>query len=153
MCYHCNYTEMLSTLGMTPTPHRRRVLEVIGGNNYPLSAQEIYATLRRTQAINRVTVYRILDTLVENGIVQRLRGGGRAAYYGMAPNEHHQPHPHFYCKHCGQMNCLNPGSIEMDLKAFRQMFPGRIDGVELRIDGVCKDCLRHGEKRPADRSP
>ena len=148
MCQHCDYSDMLSSMGMTPTPHRKRVLEVIGSNSCPLSVQEIYETLARSKSINRVTVYRILDNLVEKGLVDRLSGGSRAAHYGLAPNENHQPHPHFYCKRCGQMNCLNPGSIVMDMEAFQQMFPGRIDGVEVRVDGLCKNCLRTHKKAP-----
>lgn len=142
MCQDCNYTDMLSSMGVAPTPHRKRVLEVIGSNNYPLSAQEIYETLARSKSINRVTVYRILDALVEKGIVDRIMGGGRAAHYGLAPNENHKPHPHFYCKRCGHINCLNPGSIKMDMEVFQQRFPGRVDGVEVRVDGLCKNCLR-----------
>ncbi len=141
MCDKCNYSEMLSTAGLSPTAHRIRVMEVIGNNNYPLSAQEIHDTLQRNQSINRVTVYRILDFLVENGLVDRIRGG-RASFFGLAPNDNHLPHPHFYCRQCGRMNCLNPRSISMDITSFERIFPGKIDNVEVRVDGVCKNCLR-----------
>jgi Fur family ferric uptake transcriptional regulator len=106
------------------TDNRRRVLEVIGNNNYPLSASDIFQTLQRSAAINRVTVYRILDLLVAHGLVERISTGGRAAYFGLAPNEHHRPHPHFYCKRCGQMECLNPESLTLDSDAFGKTFPG-----------------------------
>jgi Fur family ferric uptake transcriptional regulator len=89
-----------------------------------------------------VTVYRILDLLVDRGIVDRLSTAGRAAYYGLAPNAHHAPHPHFYCKHCGQMDCLNPESLNVDADQLWRTFPGRIDRVEVRVDGICKNCLR-----------
>jgi len=141
MCEKCNYSEMLSTAGLSPTAHRIRVMEVIGNNNYPLSAQEIYDTVQRNQPINRVTVYRILDFLVENGLVDRI-SGGRASFFGLAPNANHLPHPHFYCRQCGRMNCLNPRSISMDMTSFERIFPGKIDNVEIRVDGVCKNCLR-----------
>lgn len=123
------------------TPNRLRVLEVIGNNSYPLSAGDIFKTLERSRAINRVTVYRILDRLVAQGVVERLSTGGRAAYYGLAPNEHHQPHPHFYCKRCGQMDCLNPEVLNIESRAMQKTFPGRIDKVEVRVDGICKNCL------------
>lgn len=125
---------------MRPTNHRMRVLEVIGSNTGPLSAKEIFATLRRSKPIDRVTVYRILDNLVEKGLVERIRGG-RASFFGLAPNANHQRHPHFYCRQCGQMDCLNPQSIVMDMKQFERLFPGKIDSVEVRVDGICKNCL------------
>ncbi len=143
MCEQCNYNEMLSSAGLSPTSHRIRVMEIIGNNTSPLSAQEIYDTVQRNQPINRVTVYRILDSLVQNGLVDRI-SGGRASFFGLAPNDHHQSHPHFYCRQCGRMNCLNPRSISMDITSFERIFPGKIDNVEIRVDGVCKNCLRTG---------
>ena len=141
MCHNCNYEEMLLSAGLEATPNRLGVLEVVGNNSYPLSAGDIFKTLGRSSAINRVTVYRILDRLVDQGVVDRLSTGGRAAYYGLAPNEHHQPHPHFYCKVCGQMDCLNPESLSVETDAIQKTFPGRIDKVEVRVDGICKNCL------------
>jgi Fur family transcriptional regulator, ferric uptake regulator len=141
MCQNCNYEEMLLSAKLEATPNRLRVLEVVGNNSYPLSAGDIFKTVERSSSINRVTVYRILDRLVDQGVVERLSTGGRAAYYGLAPNAHHQPHPHFYCKVCGQMDCLNPESLNVETDAIQKTFPGRIDKVEVRIDGICKNCL------------
>ncbi|BBO76881.1 hypothetical protein DSCW_42980 [Desulfosarcina widdelii] len=142
MCHQCNYESLLTEAKLGPTENRRRVLEVIGNNRFPLSAGDVYQTLERTGSINRVTVYRILDLLVDHGLVERISTGGRAFCYGMAPNENHRPHPHFYCKRCGRMDCLSPESLTIDIDALLQTFPGRIDKVEVRVDGVCKDCLK-----------
>jgi Fur family ferric uptake transcriptional regulator len=142
MCNQCNYEALLTEAKLDPTENRRRVLEVVGNNRFPLSAGDIYQTLERTGSINRVTVYRILDLLVDHGLVERISTGGRAFCYGMAPNEHHRPHAHFYCTRCGRMDCLNPESLTIDIDALLQTFPGRIDKVEVRVDGICKDCLK-----------
>jgi Fur family ferric uptake transcriptional regulator len=143
MCHQCNYEEMLSGANIDPTPNRVRVLEVIGNNMSPLSANDIFRILERNSKINQVTVYRILDLMVERGIVERISTGGRAFYYGLAPNDHHKPHPHFYCKKCGQMDCLSPESIVVDTEALWKTYPGQIDKVEIRIDGICINCERH----------
>ena len=142
MCHQCNYESLLTEAKLEPTENRRRVLEVIGNNHFPLSARDIYQTLQRSSRINRVTVYRILDLLVEHELVDRISTGGRSFYYGMAPNEHHEPHAHFYCKCCGQMDCLTPDSLNVDSDALRKTFPGRIDKVEIRVDGLCKNCMK-----------
>ena len=143
MCIQCNYEKMLASVELRVTENRLRVLEVVGNNSFPLSADDIFKTLERSCSINRVTVYRILDLLVDHQIVERLSTGGRAAYYGMAPNDYHLPHPHFYCKSCGQMDCLNPDSLNVDTDTLWKTFPGRIDKVEVRVDGVCKNCVKH----------
>ena len=144
MCHHCDYSELLEESGLAYTTNRHRILEVIGNNSFPLSAQQIYDTLSLTDTINRVTVYRILDLLVEKRLVDRISGGGRSFVYGLAPNENHPAHPHFYCKSCGSLECLNPQSLSVDLHSMRGTFPGLIENVAVRVDGVCKNCLKTG---------
>lgn len=140
MCHHCNYEKLLSDAKLNPTDNRLRVIEIIGNNSFPLSAKDIFSTIERSSRINRVTVYRILDLLVDHGVVEKLSTGGRAFYYGLAPNRHHRPHPHFYCTNCGQMYCLNPESLKVDMEDLKKTFPGRIEKVEIRVDGICKNC-------------
>jgi len=142
MCDQCDYRLLLQSGGLEPTPSRLRVLEVIGSNTSPVSAQDILATVKRTAGINRVTVYRILGLLVSGGLVERLSGGGRSLVYGLAPNEHHPAHPHFHCRSCGALQCLQPGSLKVDLKGIKRSFAGEIQGVEVRVDGICKNCLK-----------
>lgn len=142
MCHQCNYEELLAQANLEATANRVGVLEVVGNNSFPLSAGDIYKTLERSNTINRVTVYRILDLLVDNGLVERISSGGRAFFYGLAPNDYHRPHPHFYCKKCGQMDCLSPESLMVDTAPLWKTFPGRIDKVEVRIDGICKNCAK-----------
>jgi len=141
MCHHCDYSNFLEASGLGHTPNRQHVLEVIGNNSSPLSAQQIFDTLSRTDNINRVTVYRILELLVDKGLVDRINGGGRSFVYGLAPNENHPAHPHFYCKSCGNLECLNPQSLNVDLQHMQRTFAGLIENVEVRVDGVCKNCL------------
>jgi len=142
MCYQCDYSQLMKQADLGANRNRLKVMEMIGDNDGPLSAQEIFDTLNRNHPINRVTVYRILDLLVEKGLVDRISGGGRSFYYGLAPNEHHKPHPHFYCTRCGSMECLNPESFDLDPGPLDRTFPGTIENVEIRFDGVCQTCLR-----------
>jgi Fur family ferric uptake transcriptional regulator len=142
MCYRCDYTELLRKAGLDYTPHRLHVLETIGQSSSPLAAQEIFETMNRTQDVNRVTVYRILDLLVERKLVDRISTGHRAFHYGLAPNAHHPRHAHFHCTRCGSIECLNPGDLHVDMESLERSFPGIIEKVEIRLDGLCKTCLR-----------
>ena len=146
MCGQCNYSELLESAGIEPSQNRLHILEVIGDNAYPLTAAEIYHAIDSTQPINRVTVYRVLDLLLQNNLIERLSTGGRTAHYGMAPSKHHVRHPHFYCTVCGQMDCLSPESIEVEMENLEKTFAGKVDRVEIRVDGVCRNCLKK-EKR------
>jgi Fur family transcriptional regulator, ferric uptake regulator len=147
MCHQCDYNRLLENSELPPTHNRLKILEIIGNNNRPLSAQDVFDTLSRSEEINRVTVYRILDLLVEKGIIERISSGGRSFHYGLAPNKNHPSHPHFYCKLCGNLECLNPEDIQLEIEEIRRTFPGIIEKVEVRFDGVCKTCLRNSKKQ------
>jgi len=142
MCENCNYTNMLRTAGVEATVNRVSILETIGNNNYPLTAMDIFHVVERTLSINRVTVYRILDLLVAKNILERLSSGGRTSYFGMAPNENHLPHPHFYCTSCGRMDCLHSESVRINTEQLQKTFPGRIENIAVRVDGICTNCLK-----------
>jgi len=142
MCLNCDYPTLLQTHDLDCTPHRLAVMEAIGGSPCPLRAGEILKEVRRTRTINRVTVYRILDLLVDNNLLERMSTGDRSFRYGLAPNENHPPHPHFYCTRCGNMVCLDPEGLDLDARNIAHAWPGSIEKIEIRLDGVCQDCLR-----------
>ncbi|NNK57701.1 MAG: transcriptional repressor [Desulfofustis sp.] len=142
MCVNCDYRDLLESAGLEPTTNRVRVLEIIGNNQFPLTAADIFTTVERSHSINRVTVYRILELLVDHKLVERLSAGGRAAHYGLAPNDNHAPHHHFFCTRCGRMDCLNPGSLDLSSDRLRKTFSGEIERIEIRVDGVCRNCLK-----------
>lgn len=145
MCHQCDYNSILESCNLSSTPNRLKVLEIIGNNNSPLCAQDIFETLIRTEDINRVTVYRILDLLVEKGVIDRISSGGRSFHYGLAPNKNHPSHPHFYCKNCGNLECMNPQGIHLEVEEILRTFPGVIEKIEVRMDGICKTCLRNNK--------
>jgi len=142
MCQRCNYPDLIEAQGLDPTPNRVRIMEVIGSNPSPIQAQEICMIVRSTAEINRVTVYRILDLLVERGLVARLGGGGRSLVYGIAPNENHPAHPHFHCRNCDAFQCLQPGSLKVDVGDYQRSFAGEIRAVDVRLEGICSACLK-----------
>ena len=144
MCHRCDYKSLLELSGLGHTANRLRVLEIIGNRSHPLSAQEIIEELNKeTQEVNRVTVYRILELLVGKRLVERISAGDRSFRYGLAPNTNHQPHSHFYCLECKEMECLSPDQINLDTQPLTRSFLGLIERVEVRIDGICEDCRRH----------
>lgn len=145
VCQKCDYVAILEESSVGCTPNRLKVLKIVGDSPSPLSASEIYTTLRRSGSINRVTLYRILDLFVDGKIVDRISAGDRSFRYGLAANKNHPRHPHFYCTLCGSMECLNPESLPVDIQSFQKTFPSLIEKMEIRLDGICKNCLRRGK--------
>lgn len=142
MCKLCDYKNLLESVDLEATKNRLLILEVIGTNSYPLTAAEIFHTIARNRNINRVTVYRILDLLVERKMVEKIRMGGRAAHYGLAPNEHHAPHPHFHCTSCGTIDCLPSEALSINISNMKKTFPGKIERVEVQVEGICRNCIK-----------
>ena len=82
MCNQCDYVYLIEQSGLGQTPNRLRVLEIIGNSPHPISAQEIIAALNQSRDVNRVTVYRILDLLVGNKLIERISSGDRSFRFG-----------------------------------------------------------------------
>ena len=149
MCDHCDYEGLLEKSGLTATPNRFQVLSIIGNSEQPLTARELYEIIERTQPMNRVTLYRILDTLVEHRLVARMSAGDRSFRFGLAESVNHPSHPHFYCTCCGKMVCLDPHSLhhlESDIRSLQKTFPAVVENVEVRLDGICRTCLKNAKK-------
>lgn len=140
MCERCNYEKLMEGVGIRATKHRLAVLRILGNAPNPMTAQEVFDALQARRTINRVTVYRILESLVQGGVVDKISTGDRSFRYGLAPNENHPQHAHFYCRLCGLMTCLPPGSLPLPPGSPSPAVPGIVEKYEIRLDGVCHQC-------------
>jgi len=144
MCERCNYAEMLQARGLDPTPLREAVFRCVGDGSRPLVAAEIMTRIQSRMSINKVTLYRILELLVDRGLVRRLSAGDRAWRYGMGASFHHPDHPHFVCSRCGLMECLEPDLLPLDLKTSHGQRKRLVTHVDVRFEGTCEKCLHGG---------
>ena len=118
------------------TPARVHVLEILLAAPHALTHAEVEGQLDTEVCPDRVTLYRVLDWLVSQGLAHKIAGEDRAWRYNAADRESHG-HAHFHCTGCGQVFCLS------DLQpAFAfNLPPGyRYQKAELTIQGLCPDC-------------
>ena len=138
---------MMEILGAAgATEFDMAVIEALQTSSHPLSHDEIGAALAADGiAHDRVTLYRALDWLVEQGIAPRIAGGERAWRFEIRRGDEHR-HAHFHCDRCGQILCLEdvPAAASPALPAGFEL-----DRAELVLHGACADCGRAGLKRPA----
>ena len=67
---------------------------------------------QRLPELDRVSLYRSLDWLCEQGHAFQLTGSDGVRRYGYRSAEHdHQTHPHFQCTLCGVTECLPQASV------------------------------------------
>jgi Fur family ferric uptake transcriptional regulator len=127
---------LLEGSGLTVTANRLLVLRALVGAKSPLTPQEILAGL--PGRMNRVTLYRILELLLEHGVVARHTAGGRAFCYCLGQGAH--GHSHFHCTRCGQTQCLDSKLLEPGLSRILSGLPMRVDLAEISLGGLCENC-------------
>lgn len=128
----------LRAAGLKATVGRARVLELLRAAAQPLSHGDIDLQLTVGAAqIDRVTVYRVLDSLVAAGLALKavdVRGVFRfsAAEAGAV----HERHAHFRCAACGGVFCL-----DAPVPAAPRLPAGfRLQGLALDMHGTCARC-------------
>ena len=120
------------------TEARRNVLACLIAAGRALSHAEIEAELADTD-LDRVTLYRVLEWLVEQSLAHRvggLSGFDRAMRFAFSRPERRSAHAHFQCVQCGTTMCLD------DVAVPELPVPGGIElqGIELAAFGYCAPC-------------
>lgn len=134
---------LLAGSGLSPTPRRVVVLECLLANRAPAAAPDILSQVQAHASINKATLYRILDLLVEHGLALRHSAGERSfRYCALSPAavHDHAVHCHFHCTRCGAMQCLEGSGIIPDMGQLAREIHGTVSSVEIRLDGVCVQC-------------
>lgn len=124
-------------MGITrQTKQVRALLEVFNKENRAISVVDLVKLL--TSEMNKTTVYRILNKLVDDGIVHSFLGKGGLKWYAKCEScscdTHNDVHPHFQCKTCGEVECL-PVSFKIP-----PVNGYKIDSASLLLVGECLEC-------------
>ena len=101
-----------------------------------LSVVELIKRLEK--ALNKTTVYRLLDKLEDDGVLHSFLGFNGVKWYakckGCSKSTHTDLHPHFQCLSCGEAACL-----QMEIKLPK--IPNRkVLFSQLLIQGICEGC-------------
>ena len=96
---------------------------------------------RVKQQMNKTTVYRILERLEKSGVIHSFTGKGGLTWYAKcnhcSEQHHNDIHPHFECKTCGKVECLD---INVELPKVNNR---HIDSVDIFLTGQCIDCMNN----------
>lgn len=128
---------MLKEARLYCTEARVAILKVLLETGRPLRQDDIGGQLEH-RALNKVTVYRTLDSLVETGLVHRAFTHDRASYFELADHcTETQCHPHFTCTSCGVTHCLTGISLPMARIPHKGYI---INRQQVRLEGLCPAC-------------
>lgn len=150
--------ERLRLLGARVTQPRVAILACLIGSEEALTHQAVIDRLpAEGDTIDRVTVYRVLDWLVEQGVAQKRAGNDRVFRFSLVEREAaraqvHRQHSHFHCTRCDRTFCLDAASVPAQMAAPQVPSGFAIEHVELTVNGVCAECgARPGDPGCAPR--
>jgi Fur family ferric uptake transcriptional regulator len=131
--------QTLKSVGIAHTPKRLAVLNVLLKTAKPLSAVGIRQAITTCSRIDKVTVYRIIALFRKQGIIREIISANGANYFEMASLDN-PVHPHFECRHCGQLSCLAPLTFSSANQLISANNDYSIDHIEINISGLCAGC-------------
>ncbi|MDB5130727.1 MAG: Fur family transcriptional regulator [Mucilaginibacter sp.] len=139
-----NFEELLERHHLKKTAPRLKVLSMLSAKNVATSQPDLERVM---SDIDRVTLYRILNTFEEKGIIHKVFDLNGTSNFAMCTsdceeNHHHDEHLHFNCTNCKNVYCLDDLHLPpIDLPAgFKPQ------SFTLYATGLCPKCSRAAGK-------
>src|SRR5215210_881507 len=105
-----------------------------------LGAQQIHDELRTAgEPVGLASVYRILDTLAQRGLVQRLDlGDGVARFEAVRTAQDH--HHHLVCDGCGKVEAFADDRLETVIRDVEERSGYAVAAHDVVLRGACTTC-------------
>ncbi len=132
-------TEILKQYNLSVTDSRKTILDLFLKTEGALAHADIENLTRST--LDRVTVYRTLQTFVEKGLIHMVPTTDNALLYALCSHEcngghHHDDHVHFVCTTCNTTTCIDEVTVPV-VKLPRGF---KLSKASMVIEGTCKKC-------------
>lgn len=120
------------------TAARSAILELINDSNVALSQPAIQHKLNGL--CDRVTIYRVLDRLLDDGLIHKIVNVNGVVNYAACSTcnhdqEHDHEHIHFSCRVCGELTCL-----DQVIPSFSLPEGFQAEETFFTISGICSNC-------------
>ena len=123
------------------TLQRQVILEELKRmTSHPTATELNEVTRRRVPRISLGTVYRNLELLAQNGVIQKLEFGGAEARFDGDAEKHY----HVRCIRCGRMDDVHDLPADFPKDEITNLSGYDIMGVRLEFFGVCAACRTDG---------
>jgi len=136
-------SDLLSADDHRVTAPRLAIYEVLLRANDHICVEHILSALAQDHAllrINKTTVYRTLDLLMELGLVSEMRHADGSAQYELSL---HGPHGHLLCSQCGRVQDVPLAELEAIQQRIEREHGFRVDLHDRALPGICADCRAH----------
>ena len=131
--------ETCTERGLQFTPLRRRVFAELASAGLPLGAYDLVERLGRERRIAPISVYRVLDFLIEAGLIHRI--ASRNTYLPC-----HHTHAgddttvFLVCTRCGGVDEVSAPDVTRELVGTAAATGFRPGGGAVELEGECAEC-------------
>jgi Fur family ferric uptake transcriptional regulator len=137
--------DQLKARGLSSTPTRIAILQLLSEGHTLYSIDQIIAILKKSKSIKGslvfTTVYRCLLKMASSGLVKEVNLGDGVSRYEIQHAEHH--HHHVICRDCGTIEPIDLHSDVCGLEKFEKLVKklGFKDlSHRLEFFGICSKC-------------
>jgi len=123
------------------TRERELLLDRLASLPGHFSADDLVLALRRDR-VSRATVYRTLDLLVDQGVLQRVTLDEQGARYEVIHGR--APHAHLFCLGCGRLTDYTVPLLGELPRQVRRQTGFVAEHLLLRVCGYCQRCRASG---------
>lgn len=128
---------LLRNRNLKATSKRIEVLSVISQNEKAIPLSEIQKSLKD---FDRVTLYRTIQALTENGIIHKAMSDEKNTYYAIcshrcSSHQHDHKHIHFKCNSCHTVSC-----VQAEQSISLSILGHSIEDFEIEAKGICASC-------------
>jgi Fur family peroxide stress response transcriptional regulator len=132
-----DFETLCRRLGVVLTVQRSVVLQTLLERDDHPTADQILETVKdRVPGISRTTVYRVLDTLVDMGVIRRLHHAGASARFEGRIRRHH----HMICKMCNKVIDLEDQKLDRLRVSHISNEEFDIEDFSVHLIGTCSAC-------------
>ena len=128
------------------TKHRNEIIKYLKKNeNKHLTIQEIKDELKGK--IPQATLYRLMDSLEQEGVVRKyIIGPNSACCYQYANCHHDHEHFHLVCQKCGKLIHLECDEVEHLVNHIKDDHGFAIDVTKVNFYGICDECQKENKQ-------
>lgn len=132
--------EGLRADGQRLTKVRRLVLSIFSELTTPLSVPELLKLLKQEGlSVNKTTVYRELDFLIDNQLVTEIDLLDGLKRYELSVGQEH--HHHLVCRSCRSIQCVGmDNDLDSLERKIKKQHGFRVESHVLEFFGLCKAC-------------
>ncbi len=125
---------------MRETPLLKTVINILETQDRPLSVPELTRLLKSKKlAPNKTTLYRLLERLKEQALIQEVLLNNRVTHYELKKKHHH----HFVCNQCDYVKCIEDKELENKIHQLKDQLKDQgldINQHQFSFSGCCPNC-------------